>query len=279
MTKKTKPVRLCVEGATTDGRQVQREWLTEMAKNYDPTLFGARINLEHMNYPWMPRFGDVESVYTEEIQDGPLTGKLALYGVLSPTDELIKMNQRRQKVYTSVEINPSFADTGSAYLIGLAVTDNPASLGNSMLQFSTQDGTALSTRKQEIHNIFTTAEESEIELTEDEISVDSHLHINRPSLLTRVKGLFNREQQHRNSQFDDVYQAVEYCASQLTETESQVASLTQRLTDLENASQSNRSLKLEFDELKALLSRQDNQQQRPATRGNGSYAVENLTDC
>ncbi|WP_272693035.1 GPO family capsid scaffolding protein, partial [Providencia sp. PROV077] len=84
MTKKSKPVRLCVEGATTDGRKVQRQWLTEIAKNYDKNVYGARINMEHWNYSFMPRFGDVESVYTEEISEGALAGKLALYGVLTP---------------------------------------------------------------------------------------------------------------------------------------------------------------------------------------------------
>jgi hypothetical protein len=46
------------------------------------------------------------------------------------------MTKDRQKVYASIEINPNFADTGEAYLVGLAVTDDPASLGTEMLQFS-----------------------------------------------------------------------------------------------------------------------------------------------
>ncbi|MFS1268044.1 GPO family capsid scaffolding protein [Proteus mirabilis] len=46
MSKKSKPVRLCVEGATTDGRRVDREWLTQIAKNFDPAVYGARVNIE-----------------------------------------------------------------------------------------------------------------------------------------------------------------------------------------------------------------------------------------
>lgn len=34
-----------------------------------------------------------------------------------------------QKVYTSMEIRPNFSNSGKCYLIGLAVTDDPASLG------------------------------------------------------------------------------------------------------------------------------------------------------
>ncbi|HDT1688780.1 TPA: GPO family capsid scaffolding protein, partial [Proteus mirabilis] len=117
MSKKSKPVRLCVEGATTDGRRVDREWLIQIAKNFDPTVYGARVNIDHYNYSWAPRFGDVESVYTEEIKEGVLAGKLALYGVINPTPDLIELNKKRQKVYTSVEIDPSFSDTGEAYLV------------------------------------------------------------------------------------------------------------------------------------------------------------------
>ncbi|MFO5718698.1 GPO family capsid scaffolding protein, partial [Klebsiella pneumoniae] len=73
----------------------------------------------------------------------------ALYGVINPTPDLIELNKKRQKVYTSVEIDPSFSDTGEAYLVGLAVTDNPASLGTEMLQFSANaQSSPLSERKQ-----------------------------------------------------------------------------------------------------------------------------------
>ncbi|EBX6937549.1 GPO family capsid scaffolding protein, partial [Salmonella enterica subsp. enterica serovar Bareilly] len=132
MTVKSKPVRICTEGATTDGRTVQRSWLTDIENSYDPNVYGARINIDHLNMSYMPRLGDVESVYTEEIKDGALKGKLALYATLKPTADLIEMNKKRQKVYTSAEIAPKFADTGAAYLVGLAVTDNPASLGTQM---------------------------------------------------------------------------------------------------------------------------------------------------
>ncbi|MEY0629752.1 GPO family capsid scaffolding protein, partial [Providencia rettgeri] len=222
MTKKSKPVRLCVEGATTDGRKVQRQWLTDIAKNYDPSVYGARINMEHLNYEWMPRFGDVESVYTEEISEGALKGKLALYGILSPTDSLIEMNRKRQKVYTSVEINPNFSDMNSAYLVGLAVTDNPASLGTSMLEFSAgADKTAtFSERKQDKDNVFTAAEETVIEFTEEENKPE------KPSLKDRIMAKFSRERQRNDVELNDIHQAVELCAEEQTET-------AQKLTRLE----------------------------------------------
>ncbi|MDM3726447.1 GPO family capsid scaffolding protein, partial [Proteus mirabilis] len=68
---------------------VDREWLTQIAKNFDTTVYGARVNIDNYNYSWAPRFGDVESVYNEEIKEGELEGKLALYGVINPTPDLI----------------------------------------------------------------------------------------------------------------------------------------------------------------------------------------------
>lgn len=48
MTVKAKRFRIGVEGATTDGREIQREWLEQMAASYNPTVYTALINLEHI---------------------------------------------------------------------------------------------------------------------------------------------------------------------------------------------------------------------------------------
>lgn len=275
MTKKSKPVRLCVEGATTDGRKVQRQWLTDIAKNYDPSVYGARINMEHLNYEWMPRFGDVESVYTEEISEGALKGKLALYGILSPTDSLIEMNRKRQKVYTSVEINPNFSDMNSAYLVGLAVTDNPASLGTSMLEFSAgADKTAtFSERKQDKDNVFTAAEETVIEFTEEENKPE------KPSLKDRIMAKFSRERQRNDSELNDIHQAVELCAEEQTETAQKLTRLETQVKALSGIKEENETLRSELDQLKKDLSQQDNQQHRPTSFGGNTTNTENLTDC
>lgn len=86
-------------------------------------------------------YGDVVGLKTEENAEG----KLQLLAQIDPTDDLIKLNKERQKIYTSIECDPNFADTGEAYLVGLAVTDNPASLGTEMLVFSAVQAQILST--------------------------------------------------------------------------------------------------------------------------------------
>ncbi|HDT4954429.1 TPA: GPO family capsid scaffolding protein [Morganella morganii subsp. morganii] len=275
----SKPVRICTEGATTDGRVIQRSWLTDIEKNYDPNVYGARINLEHIKYEWMPRFGDVESVYTEEITDGALKGKLALYATLKPTADLIEMNKKRQKVYTSAEIAPKFADTGAAYLVGLAVTDNPASLGTQMLQFSQGGGESpFADRKQSKDNVITLAEETVIEFTEDKPDEPKV-----PSLFTRIAEVLNGKGKKDDARFHDVHQSVELIAKAVEAIQTDVAALktTPLTVDAPEEPAELTALKKELSELKAQLSRQDNSgHNRPVSLGNnGTQPEELLTDC
>ena len=150
------------------------------------------------------------SVYTEEIKDGLLAGKLGLYGVISPTDELIALNKQQQKVYTSVEIDTDFSDTGEAYLVGLAVTDNPASLGTSMLLLR-QGVCALSDRKLSPNSVFTAAEETCLEFINEGDTSSPNPSL---SLLEKVKTLFGRERYSQAQTFGDIQQAIEYCTTQ-----------------------------------------------------------------
>ena len=48
MAVKAKRFRIGVEGATTDGRNIERAWLEQMAASYDPQVYTALINLEHI---------------------------------------------------------------------------------------------------------------------------------------------------------------------------------------------------------------------------------------
>ncbi len=131
----------------------------------------ALINLEHIKgyTPDSPfrRFGTVDKLEAEEIADGPLKGKMALYAWITPSADLVAYTRKLQKLFTSMEVNTSFADTGKAYLVGLAATDDPASLGTEMLQFSASaKSNPLAGRKQSPENLFTAAEETLIEWEE-----------------------------------------------------------------------------------------------------------------
>lgn len=186
---KSKWFRVAVEGATTDGRQIQRDWIEQMAAQYSPDTYGARVNVEHIK-TFMPRgdfgaYGDVLALKAEEVEING-SKKLALFAQIEPTPELIALNKEKQKIYTSIEVNTKFADTGKAYLMGLAVTDSPASLGTEALQFSAQHGT-LTNRKQHEDNLFTAAEPVELEFTEEQGSAFADLTAKIAELFKRTE--------------------------------------------------------------------------------------------
>ncbi len=142
MAKQSKFFRVAVEGATADGRTIERQQLVEMAASYNPATYGARVNMEHIRGVTADKpfraLGDVTALKTEEVEldlDGKKVKKLALFAQITPNEDLLAINAVDQKKYSSIEINPNFAGTGKAYLMGLAVTDSPASLGTEMLQF------------------------------------------------------------------------------------------------------------------------------------------------
>ncbi|EKY3119567.1 GPO family capsid scaffolding protein [Franconibacter helveticus 513] len=273
MAKKAKRFRIGVEGATTDGRTIERVWLEQMAANYNPQLYTAVINLEHIKgyTPDSPfrRFGTVDRLEAEEINDGPLKGKLALYGWITPTDELVSMTAKLQKIFTSMEVNPKFADTGEAYLVGLAVTDDPASLGTEMLQFSSSaPHNPLARRKQDESNLFTAAEETLIEFEDDQ------------TFFTRVKDLLSRKKADDNANFADVHRAVEAVAVEVSTTGENFASfkadLTQRLEALEQSQQQQAT---DFTALREELSTQDSRGDRRPHSTGGNGGNEALTNC
>lgn len=213
---KSKWFRIAVEGATTDGRKILREWISQMAQNYNRDVYGARVNLEHIK-GYSPdsqfkRYGDVLALKAEEIKTGPLAGKLALFAQIEPTDELIQLNKTRQKVYSSIEVNPKFADTDAAYLVGLAVTDDPASLGTEFLEFSARASiNPLASRKQSPDNLFTAAEEADIEF-EDESTIDTAFS----SMLDRITNLFKNKSSLDSSKFAQLGIVIEQFATEST---------------------------------------------------------------
>ena len=123
-------------GKTVDGRDIKPEWLEQCAEDYDPKLYGARINVEHLRSAWpgseFAGYGDVTALKTESAN-----GITKLFAQIDPTDKLVALNQKREKIYTSMELHTNFQEKQRAYLVGLAITDSPSSVGTSALQFNT----------------------------------------------------------------------------------------------------------------------------------------------
>ena len=277
MTVKAKRFRIGVEGATTDGREIQRDWLIQMAASYNPSVYTALINLEHIK-SYIPdstfnRYGKVAALVAEEISDGPLAGKMALYADVEPTDSLVELVKKGQKLFTSMEVSPKFADTGKAYLVGLAATDDPASLGTEMLAFSASAAhNPLANRKQNPENLFTAAAETVIELeeTQDE----------KPSLFSRVAAMFSKKEQSDDARFSDVHKAVELLATEQQSlgdsTQKSLSEQGTRLSELETALQAQTTA---FAELQQKLSQEDSRKDFRQRTPGGSAPAGPLTNC
>ncbi|WP_227369826.1 GPO family capsid scaffolding protein [Halomonas sp. M20] len=269
--------RVATQGATTDGREISRDWITQMAGNYDPKKYGARVWMEHMRGLFadgpFPALGDVKAVKAEEVEEG----KMALFADIDPTDQLKEINGKRQKVYTSIEVNPNFADTGEAYLEGLAVTDSPASLGTEMLKFSRSAGTAspLAHKKQHPDNVFSEAVETDLDFSEPAPATEQG-----PSLADRVKALFKKHDAKTNQGFADFRAELETTLELFVQKHADQAAKIDALPD-ENDFNAQRTahdeLKARFDELYTKLDDTPDTPNRPtATGGNGGTE---LTDC
>ncbi|WP_353242272.1 GPO family capsid scaffolding protein [Providencia sp.] len=125
---------VCASGKAIDGRTIEKSWLEDSAKNYNSEKYTAMIWPYHDETPYRqftPNLGTVDSLkYAEE--DG--VGKL--YARLVPNEFLIETNRQEQKMFTSAEFWPNFAETGEIYFSGIVVTDIPASLYTDKLKFS-----------------------------------------------------------------------------------------------------------------------------------------------
>jgi len=259
--------RVAVEGATCDGRKIERHHIQEMADSFNQDFRPARANLEHYlsMYPDsdFKAQGDVAALKAQEITKGPLQGKLALLAQVDATDGLVQLNKDRQKIYTSIEYYPQFADTGKAYLTGLAFTDNPASLGSEAMKFTANH------LAEKSGLFFGALEETRMEFDAPEAS--------KPNLLTQIKAMFSSKQTSDDGRFADVHKAVEFVAERQQGLESQLTALSGLKNHVETLNNQLEATKSELSELKSTLSNTDRSQHRRDLSTGGEGAV--LTDC
>ncbi|HCQ8027593.1 TPA: GPO family capsid scaffolding protein [Klebsiella pneumoniae] len=281
--KVSKWFRIGVEGDTCDGRVISATDIQEMAETFDPRVYGCRINLEHLKgiLPDGPfsRYGDVVELKSEKIDDDSvLKGKLALFAKITPTDDLIAMNKKLQKVYTSMEIQPNFANSGKCYLVGLAVTDDPASLGTEYLEFCRgAKFNPLNRFKAEPGNLISVATLAELEFEDQAENVFT-------ALSDKVKAIFSRKQASDDARFHDVHEAVttvsEHVQENLTATEQRLATLENAFATLkQDVTTKADQTRQAFSQLKTSLDKTESTTQPRRKLSTGGGGDELLTDC
>lgn len=281
--KVSKFFRIGVEGDTCDGRVISASDIQEMADTFDPRVYGCRINLEHLKglLPDSPfkRYGDVVELKAEKIDDdSALNGKLALFAKISPSDDLVAMNKALQKVYTSMEIQPNFANTGKCYLVGLAVTDDPASLGTEYLEFCrTAKTNPLNRLKASPENLISAATLAELEFEDQPESVFNKLS-------DTVKAIFSRKQASDDARFADVHEAVtvvsEHVQTSLSETEKRLTEMETAFSTLkQDVTRQTAQVTQDFSALKTTLDNTESRHQPRRQLSTGGDGDATLTNC
>lgn len=157
MAVKPKKFRVAVAGDTVDGRTIEPAMLTQSVETFNRETYGVRVNVEHIRgLSGDKPFGAVGDVIGLSVQEDEITvaGKAekrtCLYADIQPNDRAVELNKADQKVYTSCEFLPNFAGSGKWGLVGLAVTDTPASIATERLQFSKVTGALIVPGREEV---------------------------------------------------------------------------------------------------------------------------------
>ncbi|MFQ6333181.1 GPO family capsid scaffolding protein [Methylophilus sp. 3sh_L] len=202
MPKLSQFIGIITEGDTTDGREVTAQMIEEAAETYNPDTYTARINIEHIRTlspdSSFKMQGDVKAV---RVGEKMIFGqkKKTLEAQLLCDDPMIQMATKdRQKIFFSAELWPNFAKTGKFYLSGLAMTDNPASLGTEVLKFaSTAKVNPFSTRKSDPSAMIVAAVEAEpLQFSDAPAPANTVEQTNfAQELLTGLAALFKKNEQ------------------------------------------------------------------------------------
>ncbi|HDY2992148.1 TPA: GPO family capsid scaffolding protein, partial [Escherichia coli] len=202
--------------------------------------------------------GDVTALSTEDITEGPLAGRTALYAEIEPTERMKQLVADGKKIYSSIELHPQFSVNGRAYLVGLAMTDTPASLGTERLKFTAQQRQAVMTFNsvQGEAPLISEAIESEI------IEMAEQRQEEGTQWFNRVMGIIGRGRKADDASFSRIQEAVEGVATSQ-------ADIIDRFNALETRhqqdSQKITSLTTELTALKVKLRTQDGDPQNRFT--------------
>ena len=260
-----KKFKVMTSGTTVDGRNVTRAQLHAMAAAYNPAVYGARVNIEHYLSPFpdsvFSAMGDVVSLSAEDINEGPLAGEAHLFAEIEPAQRMKDMIADGKKIYSSMEMHPNFPLTKGPYLIGLAMTDTPASLGTDKLKFTAEKRAEImrfSSQDAEV-TLFTTSFEAEM------IELAAQRSDEGTKWYARVMDILGKGQRTDDQRFSQVHQAVEAVAQAQSDQLDRFSTIEQERQQDKAAIQ---KLTSDLDALRQQLGNTDaNFSQRPPANG------------
>lgn len=269
--KKSKFFRVAVAGSTTDGRVIEATWIQQMAKNYNPDTYTALGNLEHFrSISPDSTFGSYAKVIALKAEEVEINGakKWALFAQVDAFDQLIELHQRGQKLFTSIEVNPNFADTGEAYLVGLAFTDSPASLGTQIMEFASKNPEAnpFVSKKQDKDNLFTAAEEADLQFEDGQDAPAKGLF---SKVLDWLKPQQEQQDNKNKDQFKEVSDSLEAIAKTFGESQTKLQTVETEFSELKTK---HSKLEKDFNDLKTKLEGEENPGTPPAPENTGNFS-------
>lgn len=261
----SKPFAIATEGPTVDGRNIQRDWITQMAKHYDPKAYTAVANLEHLlSLAPDSIFSAQGRVISLGTQEAEILGekKMQLTAVVEVDEAVASMQAIGKKMFASMEITPNFANKGITYLTGLAFTDKPASLGTESMKFSASKD-----------NVYSFGGDGV------EIEFEDEKETTGQSLFAKVMGLLTGKDKKDEDRFADTGKAVEAVAESQREVldgfsaiQAEIKRLGDQAKAAETAAAEDRAA---FAAVKAGLDKDPMDKARPSASGGDGSAVTN----
>ena len=266
--KLSKPFAVATEGNTVDGRNISREQITQMAKNYDPAVYTAVCNFEHwINAAPDSMFSSQGRVVSLSTQEAEIFGqkRLQLTAVVEVPESIAALQADWKKAFSSIEMYPNFANTNTAYMSGLAFTDSPASLGTQPIKFSKTPAPG--------GEVYSFPQQIQVEFTGAENPAANPEKTLLSELLAKFQAVFSsKTDAPATPPAAPKTDLVAATPEQLNQFSTVVATqLSEFKTQLDG-------LKSEFGELKTALSKQpaENNPSRPPATGATDYQK---TDC
>ncbi|EPC7545027.1 GPO family capsid scaffolding protein [Morganella morganii] len=265
---------VCTEGGTLNGFAVTRDQIQQMADNYNPQLYAARINLEHItsvlpDSTWR-HFSMIDSARAFELQDGPLKGKLALEisATIDPVKDapLIALNESGQKIFSSIEFLPDCPNDAAkgAYLTGVALTDTPAAFGTQVITLSNRERGL----PEDAKNTYTASLETVVKMSAAEKQQAEQKSL-AAEFLDGLKKVLGFQRENSNHDIAALQEGINLTAKTCAEALTAMQKLT---AEKETLSGEVATLKQELSALKTQLGGTDaDTEQRQLSTGNGGY--------
>ncbi len=261
----SKPFVIATEGATVDGRNISRDWITQMAGNYDPKVYTAVANIEHLlSLAADGMFSAQGRVLSLSTQEADIMGekKLQLLAVVEVDEAVAAMQAAGKKMFSSMEVVANFVGKGIAYLTGLAFTDKPASLGTEPMKFSAGK-----------ENVYSFGGDGV------EIQFEDEKETSGQSLFAKVMGYLTGKDKQDEDRFADTGKAVEAIAESQRSVldgyaalQDEVKRLGDQVKAAETAAAEDRAA---FTALKATLDKDPADPARPPASGGDGATVTN----